>query len=300
MNKKGVALVLGAAIISGISIFLNKFAVTGIDSSIFTFSKNIVVAVILVSALLLWKRNAFSSLSRKNWVQLALIGFVGGSIPFLLFFRGLQLSSGAMGSFLHKTMFIVVAVLALIFLKEKIRKEFLIAGMALLAGNFLLLRMNGFSIGMGEVLVIAATGFWAAENIISKHALKDLDGTTVAAGRMGFGAFFIFLFLLASGKSSLLLSVSGDQLLWILFTSALLVAYLMAWYNGLKHVDVSVATAILLIGSPITSLLSFAFLSASFNLSDAAGMIFIAAGVLLVMFGRGLSDVVRHRFLFRG
>ncbi len=39
MHKKGLMFVLGTAIISGVSIFINKFGIKGIDAYLFTGAK---------------------------------------------------------------------------------------------------------------------------------------------------------------------------------------------------------------------------------------------------------------------
>jgi len=88
MNNKGYLLVLGTAIISGVSIFVNQFGVRVINSDIFTGLKNIVVAVILLCLIFWFKEwKLLAKLKIKEWLTLVLIGLVGGSIPFLLFFR---------------------------------------------------------------------------------------------------------------------------------------------------------------------------------------------------------------------
>lgn len=283
MDKKGLGLVFGTALISGVSIFLNKFAVKGVDSSVFAFSKNIVVAVALVALILgTAKRRELAALSRRQWGQLALIGLVGGSIPFLLYFRGLQLSNAASAGFLHKTMFLYVAVLAGLFLKEKLPKWFAVSALLLLAGNFILANLADFSFGAGEALILGATVLWAAENTLSKHVLKDMSGTVVAFGRMAFGAVFIFLYLLAVGKAPLLAAMSGAQWTWILFTAALLMGFVLTWYVGLKSVPVSVAACILLLGSPVTTLLQFADGTPT-GILQVVGMAAIAAGLVLLV-----------------
>ena len=176
MNKKSaLLLIFSTAIISGISIFMNKFAVSGIDSTIFTFAKNIMVTLFLFSLLFFTTRfKEFALLKKKDWFKLILIGLIGGSIPFVLFFRGLQLTSGASASLIHKTMFVFVTMSAVIFLKEKLNKKVVIATALLLIGNYLLLRPS-WSFGMGDLLVLTATLFWAFENTLSKYVLKELS-----------------------------------------------------------------------------------------------------------------------------
>ena len=283
MNKKSaLLLIFSTAIISGISIFMNKFAVSGIDSTIFTFAKNIMVTLFLFSLLFFTTRfKEFALLKKKDWFKLILIGLIGGSIPFVLFFRGLQLTSGAGASLIHKTMFVFVTMSAVIFLKEKLNKKVVIATALLLIGNYLLLRPS-WSFGMGDLLVLTATLFWAFENTLSKYVLKELSGNIVAFGRMFFGSMFILVYLAFTNNFGKILTLTSPQFSWILITSGMLFMYVFTWYNGLKHVNVSLATAILLLGSPITTLLKFTTGSA-ITISQSFGIMFLLTGVVVFM-----------------
>ena len=257
MRTKGLLLVFSTAIISGFSIFINKFGVSLTNPYVFTFLKNTIVALLLTAVILFFKDfKALKQLRPKQWILLVLIGLVGGSIPFLLFFKGLAMSGAAQGSFIQKTMFIYVAAIAVIFLKEKLSKNFLIGALLLLLGNLILLKTLNFSFTYGDLLIFLATLFWATENVISKYALRELTGRTVAWGRMFFGSIFILGYLGLSGQLSLVNNVTFPQIIWISITSVLLFSYVMTWYSGLKHISVSLATAILLLGSPITTLLT--------------------------------------------
>lgn len=290
MNKKGFWLALGTAIISGISIFINKFGVQGIDSSLFTGAKNILVALFLFSIILLAKDfRKLKQLKAKAWAKLSLIGLVGGSIPFLLFFKGLQLTTASQGSFIQKTMFIWVGALALIFLKEKLDKGMIIGAIMLLAGNFLLLKINNFSIAQGDWLILAATLLWSIETIISKQALRTIDSKVVAFGRMFFGSLIILAFLAASNKLALVAQITFSQLIWMIITSVFLLGYVFTWYSGLKQVKASIATSILLLGSVITTLLDIAW-GAKVTTAQVGGLILLISGAASVL---GLAKVLK-------
>ena len=290
-NKKGLLFVLGTALISGVSIFINKFGVQSIDSSLFTGAKNIVVAILLFSLILLAKDfKKIKKLARKDYAKLFLVGLVGGSIPFLLFFRGLQLTSASQGSFIQKTMFVWAGILALIFLKEKLSKGVVIGAICLLAGNFLLLKLNHFVFASGDLLILAATLLWSVETIISKQALKTMDGKVVALGRMFFGSLIILAFLAATNKLSLITTISSSQMIWILITSAFLLGYTITWYSGLKELNVTVATSILLIGSVITTTLELAFSKLMLTAQQSIGIILLILGVASVI---GFTSVLK-------
>lgn len=256
--KRGLLLALSTAVISGFSIFINQFGVLVINPYIFTGLKNIAVAVLICGLLLAMKDwKLLKNLSKKYWGLLLAIGLIGGSVPFLLFFKGLSLTTAAQGSFIHKTMFIYVMILAGLFLKEKISKKLLFGSLLLLLGNVFLLKFIPHSLGKGDLLILLATLFWAVENVISKHALKELPSRIVIWGRMFFGSIFILIFLAITGQISLISGLNAHQVSWVIITSVILFGYVITWYSGLKYIPVSVATSILLLGSPITTLLSF-------------------------------------------
>jgi len=289
--EKGYYLVLATAIVSGFSIFMNKWAVEGLNPYLFTWSKNILVAVFLFSMILLMREwSDLKEVKAKQWLLLISIGLVGGSIPFLMFFKGLQMTSAANASFIHKTMFIYVAILAAIFLKEKISKRFFLGAVLLLIGNYLLLKFTG-NFDAGAWLVFGATLLWAVENVISKYVLRTLSSRIVAFGRMFFGSLFILIFLVATGHIQQIIEFTAPQIKWVLFTSILLLLYVATWYEGLRTIDVSVATCVLLLGSVITTGLQLAFLGKPVTVMQGVGMLLLALGVIAIA---GFSQFKLH------
>ena len=60
-------------------------------------------------------------MGRGQWGALAAIGVIGGSVPFVLFFEGLSSATSPQAAFLHKTLVLWVAVLAVVFLGERLQ-----------------------------------------------------------------------------------------------------------------------------------------------------------------------------------
>ncbi|MFH1895576.1 MAG: EamA family transporter, partial [archaeon] len=75
---------------------------------------------------------------------------------------------------------------------------------------------------------------------------------------------------------------SAGQWSWILLTSFLLFLYVLTFYSGLKHLSVSAATSVLLLGQPITALLSLIFLGKTISFSEAFGLVLIVCGVIII------------------
>lgn len=294
--KRGLLLVFLTAIISGVSIFANSFGVKGVESTVYTFAKNSLVALLLISILFAFRDyKSIRNVKGRDWLWLTIVGLVGGAVPFVMFFKGLQMTNGPIGAFIHKTMFVFVAVWALVFLKERFSWKIFVPAALLLAGNFILLNIRTIDFSMGALLVLGATLLWSIENTISKALLKRINPTILASSRLGFGSFFILAYLFLTGKGALITAISAPQLLWISVAAVFLLMYVLTWYSGLKEVKVTTATSILLLGSPITLLLSHIFLGNALTLFQVFGMLLVLAGVVsMTLLLEGREKVSDH------
>ncbi|HTT15325.1 MAG TPA: DMT family transporter [Thermoplasmata archaeon] len=297
----GLALVLVTALVSGVSTFVNLYAVAGTNSDAFVTVRNLVTALFLVPIALLAGRGLAGPLRRVDWGRLALIGLLGGAIPFLLFFRGIELATaaggGATASFVYRTLFLMATVFGVVALRERFRARVTIAAVLLLGGNLLLLSLTSPLWTNGTAYVFAATVLWAVEYSISRRALRDLSGPTVALGRMGFGAGFLVVYLALTAQLGAAASLSGGQWEWVMLSALLLTAFVLTWYTGLRQVELSVATSVLVLGFPLTWLLTVSLAGAPLTVAQVAGAVVVAAGVAVAI-GRSAirdawSDLVR-------
>ena len=289
----GILLVLLTVLISGASNFVNFYAVQGANSDAFLAVRNVAVAALLVPLVLLVGRTARDKLSRKDWFKLGTIGLVGGAVPFLLFFRGLQMagaSGAATATFGYRTLFLMAAVLGVVVLKERLSPRLALAAVLLLAGNVLLLSLTAPIWTDGTAYVLAATALWAGEYTLSKQTLRTLPSGTVALGRMGFGGAFLLGYVALTGQLGSVAAFSGAQWQWVALSAVLLVGFVATWYAGLKTVDLSVATAVLLLAFPITWALGFLASKSTFGLGEAAGVVAIVLGVALAIGLTSLRD----------
>ncbi len=121
MRFSGYTLIFMTALISGFSIFVNKFSIQGFNPFLYAGIKNALVAIALFSVIIAFhRRKELTKLTRTDWRDLFIIGAVGGSVPFLLFFYGLSITTAAKAAFVHKLVFLFVAALAFVFLKERL------------------------------------------------------------------------------------------------------------------------------------------------------------------------------------
>ena len=256
---RGIALAAGTAAISGVAVYLNSFAVRELpDATVFTTLKNGVAALLLVGIVLATPaaRRAIPTLSVRQWAGLATIGLVGGSIPFILFFNGLAMASAPSAAFIHKTLFIWVALLAVPLLGERVGRPQLVALAVLLGSQLLIQPPTGVTWGSGETFIALATGLWAIEVILARRLLQTIPSGVGAAGRMALGLIVLAGFVLASGRGGVVASLTASQWLWVIATGVLLTGYVATWYAALQHAPATVVAAVLVAGAPLTATLA--------------------------------------------
>jgi drug/metabolite transporter (DMT)-like permease len=287
-SPKGIQFALFTALISGVSIFVNKFAVSTVGQPlVFTAFKNSLVGILIFGILLAtqkWKK--ISSLSRKNKINLTLIGIIGGSLPFYLFFTGISQIPAINAAMIHKTLVIWVAILAIPMLKEKFNKTQIIAVALLFLSNLVIGGFKGFTFSKGELLILTATILWAVETIIAKKTLSNVDPDIVVAARMGIGAIILVGtgVLIAPTTFNKILSLSLTQWGIVLATAAFLLGYVMSWYRALKHAPAITVTSVLVVSTIVTNVLSAVFVTHSWNSNLTFQAILIFAGLGLFWF----------------
>ncbi len=281
-------LALGTALISGTNTFLAKIAVSALSSPIaFTCLKNGIVALALVGIIVAFgKWREILNLSRKQKIQLLAVGIIGGTIPFALFFTGLTMTGAVNAAFIHKTLFIWVAIMAIPFLKEKVTPLHWLGIVMIFAANLLIGGFKGFAFNLGELMILAATVFWAVENIVAKKALAELSVITVAGARMAIGSILLLAYLTATGGMSVFsASISPAAWGWTMLTSVLLLGYVLTWYSALKRAPATYVTTLLVPATLVTNVLAAIFLTQTFNLQQVgAATLFLAGAALVVLF----------------
>lgn len=283
--RKGIYLAFATSVISGVSIFLNKFAVAAIQPPLFfTTTKNIVVGIVLVSIILaLRKLPKLRLLKRTDIVRLVFIGIIGGSLPFYLFFTGLSNVPAANAAIIQKSLVLWVVLLAIPLLKEKFSILGAMAVVLLFIGNSFVGGFGGFTFSTGELMILAATLLWAVENVIAKKTLAHVDADIVAAARMGIGAVVLLAATLIANPSSLttLTAFDSTQWFWLGITSVLLVGYVTTWYRALALAPATTVTAVLVFSTVITNVLSAIFVTHTWSGSMGIQVLLISVGVLM-------------------
>ena len=292
----GIALAFATSVVSGVAVYVNAHGVSRFDdATVYTTAKNAVAGILLLFLALPVVRARKRSERRATKRQLlgvVTLAAIGGSVPFVLFFEGLSRATATQAAFIHKTLVIWVALLAVPLLREKLGPPHVLAIALVVGGQAWLAGGPGtVAFGSGEAMVLAATLLWAVEVIVVKRLVTDLEPRMLAAGRMALGATLLVIWVALSGRASDIASLDAHQWGWALLTGLLLTAYVVTWYEALARAQAVDVTAVLVFGAVVTALLAGA---ADGVPLDAFGLALVTAGVALAAVASGRQPVGRR------
>ncbi len=259
----GAILAILTAIISGISIPLNKLFIVDLNPTVFTAVRAIIIGTVFLVIVSFQSKFDYKKFKHVPWKYLVAIGVIGGAFAFLLYFTGLQLTQASTAAFLHDGLLPVFTILlASVFLGERISRKMAYAMFAMLVGVVLLYasQVNPSQFWtnphLGDILIIISVVFWAVEYVIAKKAMSlGETNFVVSFARMFFGGIILFGFVLLFGQFNALLALTMQEWINILISTALLFGYVLFWYWSIKLINVSKASALFLI-APVISLIS--------------------------------------------
>lgn len=253
--RRGYALAVLTMAISGVSIYVNSLGVRLFsDSTLYTALKNAIVGIALACPLVFSARvrRAYRRLSRPQWLLLLAVALIGGSLPYALYFRGLQLSTPVTASLIDHTQFLLVALLAALFLKERFRATLWAALVVLLIGLSLGLGVRAVRWDAGVPFLLAGTILFAVDFVVMKHLLGSVEPLTVMTFKMTLGSVLLFTFVAATGHAGMVPRLSALQLAFAGVTGLILLAFTVSSVLGLRHASATAVTAIPA-GSPIVT-----------------------------------------------
>ena len=285
----GIRIALGTAVVSGIAVGINGYGVrewadVGGPAAYTTF-KNLVAALIILAtvAMLTRRRSAegFKAPDKASgWIGLGAIGLIGGSVPFLLFFEGLSRAESTNAAFIHKTLVVWVALMAVLLLREKLRLMHIGAIVVLVVGQILISGgIGGLAVGDGELMILGATLLWSVEVVVAKTILPQTTAATIGAFRMGLGSLVLIGYGIASGSFASLGDLTGTQIGWVLLTGAVLSLYVMSWFAALARAGAVDVTAVLVLGAVITALIRSGFQDVALPSALGVGLLVLGVAV---------------------
>lgn len=283
--RLGYAFAVLNMLISGVAIYVNSLGVRLFsDSTLYTFLKNAIVGVALIIPVLVSRerRREYTRLKRREWVLLVLVSLIGGSVAYALFFYGLKITTPVTAAVIGHTQFLLVGVLAAIFLGERFGSGVWAALVVLLIGLLVGIRLDTVKWDAGAPFVVASTALFATDFVLMKYLLRSVSSFVVMAFKMTLGAVFLLVYVAATGHLALFAQLSTLQWGFVTVTGLILLAFTVTSIFGLQHASATAVTAIPAASPIVTTLLVVVSRSATIAPIKWLGFAFMLLAVLAI------------------
>jgi len=282
MKKSNIySLLLFQQLIAGGTHIVAKAVVADIDAATLTFFRTVIATIGLYFIARL--RSGPLNIDRGDWLQLALLGFVGVALNQYLYLYGMKFSTAANGALLYAATPVFVLVFSRMVLKENITPKKTFGIVLAFAGIAIVIFERGvdFSSGYayGNLLILVAVIGWTLFTVLGKKMLVKYGSLRTTTAMMFCGALIISPLGIASTWSFQFAEISAMHWGGVLYLSVgtSILGYLL-WYHALSRIEASKVAVFTNIQPVFATILSVIFLNYSITPAFMAGsMITICA-----------------------
>jgi drug/metabolite transporter (DMT)-like permease len=167
---------------------------------------------------------------------------------------------------------------------EKLTREKVIGGFVILSGTIAVLYNGSFQLNLGDLLIILGTFFYPFGNHYAKAALQEVRPSVILFLRSLVGglALLSLSFLFEHPDREVFRDIQRNSLWLILLAMGGLGMAKLLWFEGLKRLDVSKATAIVIAGPAFSFLYAVILLKEVPTIYQFAGFFIILVGLYLL------------------
>ncbi len=271
---------------TSVNVVLSKLAVPYATSAVFLFFTCAFSA--LCFRVYFGKSGEWKNLFRKDmWPKALGMGTFGTALPMTMFMIALKYTTPVNAAIANQVEMIYSLILAAILLKERPTFKQIGGSVLILMGVILIVLEGGTSIqAKGDLLVIGYVWMYQVSHIFAKKLPQDLSPQTISAARVFYAlpALGVLVLCWPLLDGPIVLDATAPNL-WILLVISALVNYFLGnsyWYQAIRNMDLSKATAIILSYPVGTYLLSLAFGQDKITLPKIVGMILAVGGAYIV------------------
>ncbi|MBP5429538.1 MAG: DMT family transporter [Elusimicrobiaceae bacterium] len=271
---------------TSINVVISKLAVPYVTSALFLFFACLIAT--LCFRIYFGNNDEWEKLFRKDVWPLALgMGTVGTALPMTIFMVALNYTSPVNAAIANQFEIIYSLILSAIILKERPTLKQIGGSMLILLGVGMIVLEGGTTLqAKGDLMVIGCLWMYQVSHIFAKKLPTDLSPQTIAAARAFYAmpALGILCLVLAFVQGPLQFEANVPTL-WIILLSSALINYFLGnsyWYQAIRNMDLSKATAIILSYPVMTYVLSVAFGQDRVTLIKIIGMILAIGGAYIV------------------
>lgn len=225
-------------------------------------------------------------LDKKVWPQCLAMGTFGTALPMTIFMIALNYTTPVNGAILNQFEIIYSLILSAILLKERPTMAQIGGSLLILLGVGLLLWQAGTTVQLkGDLMIIGCLWMFQLSHIFAKKLPAQMEPQLIAAARALFAmpALLVLVIYLAVFQGPL--QFQSNATLWSTLVLCAVVNYFLGntfWYQAIRHMDLSKATAIILSYPVMTFVLAVLLGQDKITTVKILGMILAIGGAYIV------------------
>lgn len=278
-----INILLSALIFAGFPVVLK---LGGAIPPIFYASVSTLITALMMLVILGWGKGFKELKNRQAWPLMLLVTLFIIILPYLLIYRGVQMTTGINASILFQSE-VFFALLFGWIIGESITSKKLGGAFLIITGTVLVVFNGTFQLNLGDLMIIFATAFYPVGNIFAKKALKMVSPNTLVFVRSLIGGLVLLLFSIFLEDNVKDISMTQNLLItfwWLFLLNGILVSGItkILWYRGLKRLDVSKSTILVMTYPAFGVIYASTFLKEIPTAYQLLGLVIVILGVYTV------------------
>ncbi|MEA1959933.1 MAG: EamA family transporter [Bacillota bacterium] len=278
-----------AASIWGSMYVVSKYVLDFIPPMTLVWLRYVIAFVVLYAIIKVAQRktNTSTKLSKKDWLLLAWIGFIGYFVSISCQFIGTKLSDAHTGALITSATPAFIVIFARLVLKETLTMRKILSLLIATLGVAIVVGWNP-DLGdyfWGNIILVGAAITWALLSVYVKVASYSFSSLTITTYAVLFALIFTTPFMLWEMQTnSILLNdsliIPGVIYLGIVSTAG---AFFL-WNKGMELMDAGIGSLFFFFQPLVGAVLGWFLLGEHLDVNFFAGGLLILLGVLIVTF----------------
>ncbi|KYG89844.1 permease [[Bacillus] sp. KCTC 13219] len=284
---KAYAWLTACVMVWGSNFVFGKMLVQDFSPTLLTMLRLLFIVLFLMG-ISLYKKH-FKRVSKSDLLIIFLLGIIGVFINQWSFFIGLQTADPTTSALILATTPILTAVLAAIFLKEKLTIRMLMGSIVAIVGIYFVVAKGDVSslhVDKGLFWIVITMITFAIMIIITRLLSHRIDPLTITLYSNIVGLIVSVPFAFTLDKS---LHVSTELADWLFLIGTAVVVHGLAtliWNNNIRHVDASKASILSNLEPFVAMIMGLILLYKPITGAEVLGSLFIVGGVVLSTYQR--------------
>ena len=253
-RTKGLTFALISAILYGLIPILGKIFVSNFHPLFVAFAVTLIVDLYFLG-ITLWRKDLFHNFQRREVRYVILIG-IFAAIGSILSFVGLSVGRASHAGFFFQFEIFFAAILAFLFLKEKLYKN-QIRGLVFMGiGAYVFGTSLSYSFETANLFFLGSAFVWSINSVVAKSMVKHFSPFFIAFGRSFFSLFILFPLVLQYLPENLQ-KLTGQDVIYFLLYGLVVAGIILLLYFAFGYLKTAEALSYQLLSPILTAVLAF-------------------------------------------